>query len=127
MRFTTTLTLFSAVILSGSSVLAAPVPGTSIELTSPDARDLSYEPTVDTRAFEAAASPYRRELDFELVERGSLRDALEKMKGHFFGGGKDDGGKHGAAISPNAVIPEGREFEDSEELLERGRGPWGRG
>ncbi|KAF6750573.1 hypothetical protein DFP72DRAFT_1139363 [Ephemerocybe angulata] len=122
MRFTTTVTLFSAVILSGSSVLAAPIPATSIELTSLDARDLSYEPTVDARAFEAAGSTYtevqRRELELELVERG-LRDALEKMKGHFFGGNKDDGSNHGAALSPGAGI-QGRGFEDSEELLERG-------
>ncbi|KAF6764601.1 hypothetical protein DFP72DRAFT_1163501 [Ephemerocybe angulata] len=97
MRFATTLTLLSALIFSGSSVLAVPVPGTdtiSNDLTSLGARELSYESTVDARAFGFDAPI--------LEERGIWR----KLKNKFTGG--------------SSTELEGRELED--ELLER---TWG--
>ncbi|KAF5323849.1 hypothetical protein D9611_008433 [Ephemerocybe angulata] len=100
MRFATTLTLFSALILSGSNVLAMPVPATN-DLTSLAARDLSYESTVEARGFDFDA--------LTLEERG-LRSGLQKLKNKVFGGSS-------AQPSPDAEVQR-RELEL--ELLERG-------
>ncbi|KAF5332608.1 hypothetical protein D9611_005498 [Ephemerocybe angulata] len=138
MRFATTLTLLSALILSGSSVLAIPVPATdafSDELTSVAARELSYESSVDARAFDleerglrsglrklknritgggtsaAPAELERRAFEFDaLLEGRGLRSGLRKLKNRITGGG--------TSAAPAEL--EGRELED--ELLERGEG-----
>ncbi|KAF5331259.1 hypothetical protein D9611_013122 [Ephemerocybe angulata] len=114
MRFATTLMLLSALILSGSSVLAIPVPATeamSNDLASLAARELSYESSVEARAFgleerglrsilskwqrklvgpskKELAEQERRAFDFDAVleERG-LRSGLSKLKQKITGGG----------------------------------------
>ncbi|KAF6750581.1 hypothetical protein DFP72DRAFT_1139380 [Ephemerocybe angulata] len=138
MRFATTLTLFSALILSGSNVLAVPLPATDIDHTSLAARDLSYESTVEARGFDfdaltleerglrsglqklknkvfggSNAPPpdsevQRRELELELLERG-LRSGLRNLKNKVFGSNQ--------SAAPDAEIQR-RELE--EELLQRG-------
>ncbi|KAF6746585.1 hypothetical protein DFP72DRAFT_922715 [Ephemerocybe angulata] len=99
MRFAMTLTLLSALTISVPRVLAIPVPGTdtiSNDLTSLAARELSYESTVEARAFDFDAPI--------LEERGIWR----KLKNTFTGG--------------SSTALEGRELGGDSELLERGEG-----
>ncbi|KAF6746679.1 hypothetical protein DFP72DRAFT_922534 [Ephemerocybe angulata] len=79
MRFGPTLTLLSALILSGSSVLGIPVPATeaiSNDPTSLAARELSYGSSVEARAFS-------------LEERG-LRSLLSKWQKKLVGPSKSE-------------------------------------
>ncbi|KAF5338209.1 hypothetical protein D9611_014608 [Ephemerocybe angulata] len=105
MRFSTTLTLLSALILSGSNVLAIPVPATdavSNDLTSLAARELSYESTVEARAFG---------FDAPILEERGVRSAWRNLKNKITGGGS----------SAPAEL-ERRELGGDSELLERGEG-----
>ncbi|KAF6746413.1 hypothetical protein DFP72DRAFT_1152459 [Ephemerocybe angulata] len=89
---------------SGSSVLAIPVPATDAiynDFTSLAARELSYEPSVEARAFDFDA--------LTLEERG-LRSGLRKLKQKITGGS--------SAAAPAEL--ERREL--GEELVERGEG-----
>ncbi|KAF6743112.1 hypothetical protein DFP72DRAFT_1178536 [Ephemerocybe angulata] len=137
MRFATTVTLLSAVILGGSSVLAIPVPATeaiSNDLTSLAARELSYESSVEARAFgleerglravlskwqkslvgpskKELAEQERRAFDFDaLLEERGLGSGLRKLRKKVAGGG--------SSAAPAEL--ERRQLEN--ELLERGEG-----
>ncbi|KAF6743913.1 hypothetical protein DFP72DRAFT_1177461 [Ephemerocybe angulata] len=99
MHFATTLTLLNALILSGSNVLALPVPAkdaTSIDLSSLSTRELSYESTRVARAFDFD--------DLTLEDRG-LRSGLWELKNNIF--------------APPTTDGEYQQHELEEELLER--------